>query len=384
MIGTSLISCNSKGNSENVAKISVSESDIDENQSYFRDSMHSVAKAEHGYYFMDIKESHVCYYDDQQQESIILCNKAECTHSDDECMAYAGESQYLTNIYYYRGYIYLLYQNKEGNIVLQSMEKDGSGRKDVAVLGPWGNDSKIMVAFCNGSAYVNINASSISEEKATISLIEASLDTGKTHTVYEYTDVNTSMKKIRAYGSQVYFILRKYEKVDGKATLKGKGIYMYDTETGKSQTVLDVDAYDFCIDPANEKLYYYATSDGLYSYDLNTSSSNKLMESSEDAAYCEVSFDGEHLFMDNSEWCGYSFAFINSEKKYEKKLWMMDFDGKVLQTVPLKNIVTMYYGDSSKLFAYYAVVGERSKLSYLDKAGIINGDMEWKSIEVAQ
>lgn len=88
--------------------------------------------------------------------------------------------------------------------------------------------------------------------------------------------------------------------------------------------------------------------------------------------------------MDNSEWCGYSYYFLNSEKKYEKKLWMLGLDGKVIQTVPLKNIVTLYYGDSSRLFAYYAVDGERSKICFMDKAGIANGNTEWQSIEVAQ
>ena len=384
VLGTSFLGCGSNDHNTNAGKISVSESDMDENQPYFRDSMHCVAKAENGYYFMDIKEAHVCYYDNQQKESIILCNKAACSHSDDECMAYVDGNQYLTNLYYYRGNIYLLHQDSQGNIILQSMEKDGSIRRDVAVLGTWGDDSTIQLVFSNGNAYVNINVSSISEEKVTISLIEASLETGKTRKVYEYTDVNTSIKKMRAYGKQVYFILRKYEKVDGKSTLKGKGIYMYDTESEKSQMILDVDAYDYCIDYSNNKLYYYVTSDGLYDYDFKTADSNKLIESSEDAAYCEVSFDGVHLFMDNSEWCGYSYHFLHVEKKYEKKLWMIGLDGKVLQTVPLKNIVTLYYGDSSRLFAYYAVEGERSKLCYMDKAGILNGNTDWQSIEVSQ
>lgn len=384
VMGTSLMGCNSNKQTANTENISFSDTDIDENQSYFRASVHWVAKAENGYYFMDIKEDHVCYYDDQLQESIILCNKAACSHSDKDCMAYVDPNQYHTNIYYYRGCIYLLYQNNEGNIVLQSMEKDGSSRKDVAVLGACGDKSDIMVVFCNGNLYAYFSVSSISEEENTVSLIEAELDTGKTHTVYEYTDLNTSIQQIRAYGNQVYFILRKYEKVDGTPTLKGKGIYMYDTESGKSQKVLDVDAYDYCIDTANEKIYYSATADGLYCYDIKTSSSNKLLTSSEESAYWELSFDGEHLFIDNKAWCEYMFYFINSENKYEKKLWMLDLDGKVLQTVTLKNIVTVLYGDSSKLFAYYAVVGEKSKLCYMDKAEFAKGNMEWKSIEVKQ
>ena len=38
----------------------------------------------------------------------------------------------------------------------------------------------------------------------------------------------------------------------------------------------------------------------------------------------------------------------------------------------------------SKFFAYYLVIGERSQLCYMDKAGILEGNTEWKSIEVKQ
>ena len=55
-------------------------------QSFF--FMPNIAKGEAGYYYWEENDERLYYYDTATAQSVVLCNKADCTHDDDTCNAY--------------------------------------------------------------------------------------------------------------------------------------------------------------------------------------------------------------------------------------------------------------------------------------------------------
>ena len=39
------------------------------------------------------------FYDDKSEESIVLCNKPQCGHDGEECMAYISGSEFKSELY---------------------------------------------------------------------------------------------------------------------------------------------------------------------------------------------------------------------------------------------------------------------------------------------
>ena len=68
-----LVSC--KGKTGNT--ITVGSDKLDNTQSYFSESMHTVARCDTGYYYLDkcsASDDNLMFYDDKSEESIVLCN----------------------------------------------------------------------------------------------------------------------------------------------------------------------------------------------------------------------------------------------------------------------------------------------------------------------
>ena len=110
-----LVSC--KGKTGNT--ITVGSDKLDNTQSYFSESMHMVARCDTGYYYLDkcsASDDNLMFYDDKSEESIVLCNKPQCGHDGEECMAYISGSEFKSELYYYNSYIYMI-SSKAGYLV---------------------------------------------------------------------------------------------------------------------------------------------------------------------------------------------------------------------------------------------------------------------------
>lgn len=118
-----LVSC--KGKTGNT--ITVGSDKLDNTQSYFSESMHMVARCDTGYYYLDkcsASDDNLMFYDDKSEESIVLCNKPQCGHDGEECMAYISGSEFKSELYYYNSYIYMI--SSKGNLV--RISADGTQR----------------------------------------------------------------------------------------------------------------------------------------------------------------------------------------------------------------------------------------------------------------
>ena len=109
-------------------------------QAYWGTKIQCITRGEHGYYYLTPEEPlYLMYWDDDTQESIKLCAKADCNHDNAACNAYFGDVRYYDRtaqaaeyasgfqIYYYNGFLYLL--GTEGNLI--QVSPDGSERKRI-------------------------------------------------------------------------------------------------------------------------------------------------------------------------------------------------------------------------------------------------------------
>ncbi len=86
-----------------------------------------VARCDTGYYYLDkcsASDDNLMFYDDKSEESIVLCNKPQCGHDGEECMAYISGSEFKSELYYYNSYIYMI--SSKGNLV--RISADGTQR----------------------------------------------------------------------------------------------------------------------------------------------------------------------------------------------------------------------------------------------------------------
>lgn len=80
-------------------------------ESSWNTDVHGIAKAEGGYYYLQMKSKGMClyFYDESVQRSIAVCSKAECNHGDVQCNAFFLTSEYLSSpVHYYQGNIYMI------------------------------------------------------------------------------------------------------------------------------------------------------------------------------------------------------------------------------------------------------------------------------------
>ena len=53
----------------------------------------------------------ICYLDNETKNTIPLCSKAECSHTDENCNAYLSKKYNAQQIYYYNGMVYVIYND---------------------------------------------------------------------------------------------------------------------------------------------------------------------------------------------------------------------------------------------------------------------------------
>lgn len=370
MTGCEKVSTISEKN--NVSAIQLSgEDELDVSQSYFDSSAHPIAKAEAGYYYVD--DFLLRYYDNGTKSSIPLCTKANCDHSQKDCMAWIDSK----GIYYYEGYLYYVKINA-GIAVLERMEKDGSNRKDIAEL--CHTSGRVPnVTFCDGYAYYNPEESlSLSEEERTISIQRVSVNGGTSEKIYEYTGINPAISEIKCYGDQLYMVLKEYignESDTGE--LKSKGIISINSKSGESKIVMEGNINSYCIDSNKGQLYYFTISDGLYRYDLSLKESKLLMQATDQCGMCNLSFDGDNIYMNNLTWKRQCRTFLKLDINVVGTIWIYDQEDHLKKEINTDELhcTSIFYGDSSRLFIQSSSLNGESGMFYQEKEHI--GDETW-------
>lgn len=371
IVSFTLISCKGKAGST----ISIDSDKLDNTQSYFSESMHEIARCDSGYYYLNkcsASTKNIMFYDDKSGESIVLCNKPQCEHNSEECMAYISGSEFKSKLYYYNSCIYML--STKGNLV--QISADGTQRTDLGSICVMSDQDSVSVCFNDRYAYISQEISGDIEGNVTARLYRFNLDTGSSDVIYEETGYGIGINSLKTYGSDTFFLKTSVSKDDkGLYSLEGKGIFRITGED--TECLLDKNVYSYCIDADNNKLYYSGLGDGtIYEYDLGSGKSESIYKSDNDTGYFYITFDGNYIWMDDEGYKGMAMYFNKQSSSLDYTIYQLGLDGKLIakRTIPdEKKIFSIMHGDSRKMFMFSSV---NNRIVYIDKSNIEKGDIK--------
>ena len=355
--------------------ISVGSDNLDSTQSYFSESMHEIARCDSGYYYLNkcsASAKNIMFYDDKSGESIVLCNKPQCEHNSEECMAYISGSEFKSKLYYYNSCIYML--STKGNLV--QISADGTQRTDLGSICVMSDQDSVSVCFNDGYAYISQEISGDIEGNVTARLYRFNLDTGSSDVIYEETGYGIGINSLKTYGKDTFFIKTSVAKDDkGLYSLEGKGIYRITGDN--TECVLDKNAYSYCIDADNNTMYYSGLGDGtVYACNLDSGKSESIYKSDNDTGYFYITFDGNYIWMDDEGYKSMAMYFNKQSSSLDYTIYQLDTEGKLVakRTIPdNEKIFSIMHGDGRKMFMFSSV---NNQIVYIDKSNIVNGDIK--------
>lgn len=262
-------------------------------QAYWGTKIQCITRGEHGYYYLTPEEPlYLMYWDDDTQESIKLCAKADCNHDNAACNAYFGDVRYYDRtaqaaeyasgfqIYYYNGFLYLL--GTEGNLI--QVSPDGSERKRITKVYDYDGTSNTKLVFYENAVYVyNSAGNQGSSEEHTETITRYTLDGKSQERVVEWNAVSGAVHSVKNYGNTMFFLLSGLtidKNESGQQwTYTYQGLYAYNYQTGQSGKVIDAEITAYAVDEEQEQIYYFVYADGLYVYDIKQSRpGNSMMQ----------------------------------------------------------------------------------------------------------
>ena len=180
----------------------------EDDQPYWNIFGRYITKCENGYYCIEQIEAgtnRICYLDNETKNTIPLCSKAECSHTDENCNAYLSKNYNAQQIYYYNGMVYVIYNDDtDGLSYLEQVAPDGSYRKRLFEIGA------VSPAYCltfhDENVYIYQRQGSVSGyEESTAVLRRRSLDGKEDEHAYEYTGYGAVIHAAKSYGGKLFF-----------------------------------------------------------------------------------------------------------------------------------------------------------------------------------
>lgn len=335
----------------------------------------SIAATEDGYYFITPTGTYLMYFDIATKETIPVCNKPDCTHTDKTCGCYLGSGNYVKgNIYYYQGKLYYM-PIVEGMAVLTQMDSTGGNRKEIAKIMPSNGNNGIHLVFHEGYAYAYDFVSHItSNQEYTEKVIEVCLSTGETKVIYETTGVNLAIQNMKSFGNKLFFTIQQniYHEDKDDYELRSKGLFVYDYESKEMATLSEDNVHDYYVIPEEDLLYYYVTGEGLYCSKLGERNTKLIMSATKEVDMCNISYDGTYMYLSNIKWLGFVSGVVENATK---KCIVIDKQGNVVNEILCDGFLGIYFGDSRYMFAR----NMENELVYIDKLEV-STVKEWKKV----
>lgn len=336
------------------------------------DSVHRVAAAEDGYYYIT-DEDMLVYVDMDSKEEVPVCARPDCAHNSTDCDA-CLRGCVIYSIYYYNGRLYYM-PIENGMAKLCSAAPDGGSREIIGELLPCDNSSSIHLAFLGDYVYAFDKGTHLgSDVEYTEQIIELSLKNGSRNVVYEATGKSISVANVKGFGDKVMFTVIESNKDDkGIIRVKSRGIFAY-SQSGKNVSQITTeDVNDYYFDNNGDTFYYYVNGQGLYKSDINSEQTELIFKADKYCDFCNVSLDNRYIYLNNGMYCNYFHSIIGNE---EKKYVVLDKEGKLINEIPCPEALDMLFGDERYLFCIN--MGE-DRLMYIDKQNI-ETETEWREV----
>lgn len=204
-----------------------------------------------GYYYLDMNLDYyqLMYFDYDKNDSVIVCDKANCSHKDEQCNGYFSNDKYpVGSIWTYKDEVYVPYYG-DGYYCLMKIASDGSIReksctiariveekKELDVDVDYGDSEKInypIIALHRGYAYISSYYPGCSE--CNISKVKLNSNE-KPKVLYSVKGNGAVIYRMKGYGDYMFFQSGNFS--DDNVNFAG-GLYMYNIRTGKTELVSD-------------------------------------------------------------------------------------------------------------------------------------------------
>lgn len=336
-------------------------------QPYWNIFNQSVAKAENGYYYWtfdilpDKRDNIKLYYMNQEGgERTAVCNKPDCTHTTADCNAvFRQDEGYDTeNIYFYKGYLYVLKKNKgDGLTYLEQITSDGSTRKTLFEVGA--ASLTYHLVFHEDSVYINDRYGGVGIEEAIQTIRRRSLNGEEDEELVRHKGRGIQIAAVKIYEDKLYYTVTEWplskDVQEGvgvmKDLVKGQGLYTYDLKTKEAELLINKEISDYTVDPATGKLFYFVTNDGIYRQGTTGESAEKIY-ACEDGVnnISQISTDGKYLYVSNER-----FAMMVPDPETRSYgptyLWVLNMDGAELNRIKTPGVWTACFSDGQYVFS---------------------------------
>lgn len=237
-----------------------------------------------------------------------------------------------------------------GNAILEQVSADGSGaRKSLFTIGVADESYPYNLVFHENYVYIYCRLGNYAkEDESEVSIRKISLDGKTDEKIFAVTGKGIVLENLKSYGNKLFFLNSSYNynNEESKTAVSSNGLYIYDYNTKSIEKIIDKDVCDFTIDVQNSILFYYVSGEGIYKYNINTSETNLIYASTYDTYSSQLSYDGKYLYMSNRRW--QSMAHDQNIKCF---IWVMDSDGNIINKIDTSNRV--YFGDENYMFCMY-------------------------------
>ena len=342
-----------------------------DSQNYWGGSGHELAASDDGYYFA---ESDMLYfYDRTSKQCVPVCDKTDCEHKrgDTDCNAFFnGYLYYISHgIWYYDHALYIIGVESEtsSNICLYRISEDGSKRTKLGTLFKGDRQSGISIEmnlYCN---YAYFSPGEFSEGKKEHKLYRIALTKGaKPQEIHSFEGKDAEYARIKASNGKLYFMTLF-------ATDEGEysgNINQYDLKTGKTSVMVENNNNEYAV--YNDNLYYIAGGN-VKKKNIKTGKETDFYKNEEEAGY-RISCDGTYIFLDNGRGLD-----IRKEDYENRKIYVLNMNGKTINTMQIGNDNEMLFGDQSYFFSY-VLNGKGGEWQCFPKKELANGDVKWETI----
>ena len=283
----------------------------------------------------------ITYTDIETGKSMPLCNKPDCTHSDDSCNAKVPDPFGLEFIYYYKNNLYMFGTEENSYKIIQA-DANGSNRKEVASFE--GYDTRSSKIASSNSIYFTYSK-------------DSGLPEDGTNTSGTYSSMENEFPK--------QLVLAKFDFTTKKAIT----IYTFPKRYQSNIIIYSID---------NDNIYYkYQYNDRpMQDYvdkddQINESKENKSFHTG--IAKINLSTQKNNIIKDDKN--------INSLKCYNDKIYFIYYNTKSLVCENTFNSLDLTTGKTTKLFTLDLIkqTGDDVSLA-VDKDKLIVNDSKNKKI----
>lgn len=288
---------------------------VNEDCQYYFELYSNMAMTDDGYYF--INENRLNFFDKESHETVIVCNKVNCEHNNDNCTAYFSTFNfYPLQLTYYNNSLFLIGWDTEGanihhNYIYQ-ISLDNFKRKKSAFLYNSNGADAIAFILHRGYIYFTYGNNAMKESKTTLYRTQlGNIKNNTAEAVFEFSAIGSDIFGLSAYGNNVFFTTASYTDENGNGY--NTSLNSINIHTLESKVILEKNQYS-----------YFAEDNYVY-YEKDKNTVNKInLDTNEETFFCNIdgpcyiSADDNYLYFDNQQ------AMYIDESITNRKIFVID------------------------------------------------------------